>query len=412
MISRRGSEDITGRIKKIKEGADMSNDNEFVEPETKGQAEEIEEIPSFEDLPDMTEAAEAAEKYGVIEDERSSKTSVRMAFVGGGQAGSNVVDHCWKLGYRRCLAINTAAQDMSSLGMNKENQYVLEGFDGAGKNPKVGQQAFEKHYEDILRRFHKCLGKNVERIMICCGAGGGTGGGGAEILIAIAKDFFKEIGRPPVIGMLVTTPEKTEKGAVQKNAAILLNRLIERSNAKEISPLVVIDNGQIARFFPGESISNFYPKSNQIVCGIFDRFNTITAYASPIGHNVDGADYKELLAGGLMTYGQCRVDEIRSDTTLAEAIVKNMKNTLLCPEFDLKSATNATCLIVANEQQLGKITKDAVNKAIESLSRVFANPDVKIHLGIYKAAAKGVSICTAVSGLNTPVEKLATMRNN
>jgi hypothetical protein len=80
-------------------------------------------------------------------------------------------------------------------------------------------------------------------------------------------------------------------------------------------------------------------------------------------------------------------------------MVKNIKNTLLCPNLDLTSATNATCLIVASENQLNKITKDAVNKAIESLSRVFTNPDVKIHLGIYKAPSRGVNICTAVSGM-------------
>jgi cell division GTPase FtsZ len=312
---------------------------------------------------------------------------------------SNLVDHFWKLGYRRCLAINTAYQDMGSLTLDKNNQYVLEGFNGAGKNPKVGKEAFEKHYEDILRRFHKCLGKNVERIMLCIGAGGGSGTGGIETLISVAQAFFKEIDKPSVIGVIVTTPEKTEKGAVQKNAAIIVNRLNERVKAGEISPLIIVDNGQIARFFPGESIGNFYPKANQIVCGIFDRFNTITAYASPIGHNVDGADYKELLTGGLMTYGQCRVEEIKNDTTLAEAMVKNIKNTLLCPNLDLTSATNATCLIVANDVQLARITKDAVNKAIESLSRVFTNPDVKIHLGIYKAPSRGVSICTAVSGV-------------
>lgn len=417
-ISRKGSFEENGKISKRR--IIMSNDNQdfvdealeaFEEPTKESEAldEALDDMPEFEDLPDMESAAEEAEKYGVIEDDKKGKSSVRMAFVGMGQGGCNLADTFWSLGYRRVLAVNTAAQDMKSLKMNKANQYVLEGYNGAGKNPKVGYQATKEHYENILRRFHKCFGKNVEHIIVCAGGGGGSGSGGAELTVKIAHDFFKEIGVEGKVGVIITTPDKTEKGATQKNAAIVVERLIAKSQT-ELSPLVIVDNGQIGKFFPNESIANFYPKSNQIVCGIFDRFNVITAYGSPIGYNVDGADYKALLDGGIMTYGQCKIKEIKDDTTLAEAMVKNVKNTLLCPGFNLSTATNACCLIMASEQELGKITKDAVSKAIESLSRVFSSKDVKIHLGIYKAPHSGVSIVTAVSGLSAPVEKLEKMR--
>lgn len=404
-------------IEKNKKGSfymnDVTNNEDFIEDVLDAPVADdakIDEIPDFLDLPDMEEAAIEAEKYGVVEDEKKGKYSVRMAFIGAGQGGSNLVDYFWKLGYRRALAINTAAQDMKSLKMSKSNQYVMEGYDGAGKNPKVGMQAAKDNYENILRRFHKCFGKNVEHVMICAGGGGGTGTGSAEILIDIAKDYFKELGIDGKIGLVITTPDKTEKGAVQANAAIIIRKLIARVEGQDLSPLIIVDNGQIGKFFPNESIANFYPKSNQIVCGIFDRFNVITAYGSPIGYNVDGADYKALLDGGIMTYGQCKVKAIKDDTTLAEAMVKNVKNTLLCPGFDLTTATNACCLIMADETQLNAITKDAVNKAVESLSRVFANPQVKIHLGIYKAPTAGVSIVTAVSGLQEPKAKLDAMR--
>jgi cell division GTPase FtsZ len=307
--------------------------------------------------------------------------------------------------------MNTAAQDMKSLKMAKNNQLVLDGYNGAGKNPKVGYEAAKSNYENILRKMHECFGKKVEHIMVCVGGGGGTGTGSAEVLVDVAHDYFKEHGIDGKVGVMVTTPDKTEKGATQKNAAVVIDRLVSKVE-KKLSPLIIVDNGQIGKFFPNESIANFYPKSNQIVCGIFDRFNVITAYGSPIGYNVDGADYKALLDGGIMTYGQCKVKEIKSDTTLAEAMVKNVKNTLLCPGFDLTSATNACCLIMASEEELNKITKDAVNKAVESLSRVFSNRDVKIHLGLYKSPGKGVSIVTAVSGLTPPKDKLDQMKNS
>lgn len=425
VISRIGNHEINGKVTKQRrvimsedtkkeESVNDALDSGFVEdvPEVKEVEDIPDDMPDFLDLPDMQEAAEKAEKYGVIEDDKQGKCSVRMAFVGAGQGGSNLADHFWALGYRRVLVINTSSQDMKALKINKANQYVMEGYDGAGKNPKVGLDAAKKNYENILRRFHKCLGKNVEHIMLCIGSGGGTGTGSAEVLVNIAQDYFKELGIDGRIGLIVTTPDKTEKGAVQANASILIRNLIKRVDAKEISPLVIVDNEQIGKFFPNESIANFYPKSNQIVCGLFDRFNVITAYGSPIGYNVDGADYRELLAGGLMTYGQCKVKEIKDDTTLAEAMVKNVKNTLLCPGFDLATATNACCLIMADDEQLANITKDAVNKAVESLSRVFTNGNVKIHLGIYKAHHKGVSIVTAVSGVSEPKEKLDKMRKH
>lgn len=399
--------------KKDQDYVEEALDNDFAEPTQEDSLDDaFDDMPDFDDLPDMEEAAAAAEKYGVVEDEKKGKYSVKMAYVGAGQGGCNLADQFWQMGYRRVLAVNTAAQDMRSLKMSKKNQYVIEGYNGAGKNPKVGMEAATKNYENILRRFHQCFGKKVEHIMVCVGGGGGTGTGSAETLVSVAHDYFKEHGIDGKVGVVVTTPDKAEKGATQANASVIIRKLIAKVEKKELSPLVIVDNGQIGKFFPNESIANFYPKSNQIVCGLFDRFNVITAYGSPIGYNVDGADYKALLDGGVMTYGQCKIKEIKDDTTLAEAMVKNVKNTLLCPGFDLSSASNACCLIMASEEELNNITKDAVNKAVESLSRVFSRKDVKIHLGIYKAPTKGVSIVTAVSGLSEPKEKLDSMRKS
>lgn len=411
-VSRKGSHEINGSIKKITRRVEMENQDLIEEALESNFVQEssMDEIPEFDDMPDMAEAAAEAEKYGVIEDEKNGKYSVKMAFIGSGQAGCNIVNIFWELGYRRVMCLNTAAQDMKSLKVDKNNQYVLDGYNGAGKNPKVGREAAEKNYENILRKLHKCFGKNVEHIIVCASAAGGTGSGSAEILVKIAHDYLKEIGVDGKVGVIIASPDKTEKGAMQHNASVIIGDLIKLVDQKMITPMVIVDNGQISKFFPNESITNFYPKSNKIVCGIFDRFNVITAYGSPIGYNVDGADYKELLSGGIMTYGQCKVKEIVDDSTLSEAVSKNVQNTLLCPGFDLSTATNATCLIMAEESELNKITKDSVNKAVESLSRIFSKVDVKVHLGIYKAPVKGVSIYTAVSGLSEPKEKLQSMR--
>ena len=62
-----------------------------------------------------------------------------FAIVGVGQGGSRLAESFWNLGYRRVGVINTAQQDLSLIRVPEENKLLI-GEGGAGKNPEVADE--------------------------------------------------------------------------------------------------------------------------------------------------------------------------------------------------------------------------------------------------------------------------------
>ena len=98
-----------------------------------------------------------------------------FAIVGVGQGGSRLAESFWNLGYRRVGIINTAKQDLSLINVPEQNKLLI-GDGGAGKNPDAADEVFRTRYEDILDFLKKTFGAGYERVLVCAGAGGGTGG--------------------------------------------------------------------------------------------------------------------------------------------------------------------------------------------------------------------------------------------
>ena len=99
-----------------------------------------------------------------------------FAIVGVGQGGSRLAESFWNLGYRRVGVINTAKQDLSLINIPEENKLLI-GDGGAGKNPDAADEVFRTRYEDILDFLKRTFGTSYERVLVCAGAGGGSSGG-------------------------------------------------------------------------------------------------------------------------------------------------------------------------------------------------------------------------------------------
>ena len=93
-----------------------------------------------------------------------------FAIVGVGQGGSRLAESFWNLGYRRVGVINTAKQDLSLISVPEENKLLI-GDGGAGKNPDAADEVFRTRYEDILDFLKRTFGSGYERILVCAGAG-------------------------------------------------------------------------------------------------------------------------------------------------------------------------------------------------------------------------------------------------
>ena len=115
-----------------------------------------------------------------------------FAIVGVGQGGSRLAESFWNLGYRRVGVINTAQQDLSLIKIPEENKLLI-GDGGAGKNPDAADEVFRTRYEDILDFLKKTFGTGYERVLVCAGAGGGTGAGGVARVLEIShsKQSFR-----------------------------------------------------------------------------------------------------------------------------------------------------------------------------------------------------------------------------
>lgn len=128
-----------------------------------------------------------------IEDEFND-AAFDFAIVGVGQGGSRLAESFWNLGYRRVGIINTAQQDLSLIKIPEENKLLI-GEGGAGKNPEAADEVFRTRYEDILDFLKKTFGTSYERVLVCAGAGGGTGAGGVARVLDICHDLSQSLGK-------------------------------------------------------------------------------------------------------------------------------------------------------------------------------------------------------------------------
>ena len=125
---------------------------ETTEEATEGASFEAEAFTDDDlgvDIPDIPLPSEAPPETK-IEDKFAS--AYKFAIVGVGQGGSRLAETFWKLGYRRVAVINTAAQDLKSIKVPRENKLLVGGH-GAGKDRKVAENIFRENREDILDFF-------------------------------------------------------------------------------------------------------------------------------------------------------------------------------------------------------------------------------------------------------------------
>lgn len=130
------------------------------------------EIPDLP-LDELEAAAETEYEDKSVKDE--SGGSVVFGLLGAGQAGGRIVESFYRLGYKKCLAVNTAPHDLDGLEEIPEQQKILMSTGeagGAGKDMRKGETATDNHLQEIYERMQKVFG-DVDRVLVCAGAGGG-----------------------------------------------------------------------------------------------------------------------------------------------------------------------------------------------------------------------------------------------
>ena len=325
-----------------------------------------------------------------------------FAIVGVGQGGSRLAESFWNLGYRRVGVINTAQQDLSLIKMPEQNKLLI-GDGGAGKNPEAADEVFRTRYEDILDFLKTTFGSGYERVLVCAGAGGGTGAGGVARVLEICHDLNQSLGKETKdtdakVGCVLALPTRGEGIKVQDNSKKTVIKITELQKAGVVSPLIILDNEKIKQLYPKLSVNQFWSTANNSICSIFHLFNKISAQESAYT-TFDKADLDTIFSSGIIMFGATPVKDF-SETGISYAVRDNLRKNILAG-VDVSTGNVAACVIIGDKDSLDNIPQSSLAHGFEQLSRMMGSNST-VHRGIYAGAKKGMAVYTAIGGLQAP----------
>lgn len=336
--------------------------------------------------------------------------ALKFAFVGSGQCGSRLAEAFYKLGYHKCLVINTASQDLEYITVpTKIHIKPQDEIGGAGKDMKKAMAALDPNKELIYNKMMTLFGDDVDHIFICAGLGGGTGGGTVLGLVELAKKFMAYIGKSPdkQVGVIATLPthgEATTK-LIRQNANTVAKQLTTMADKNKISPVIVIDNQKIDKLYKSLPVKQFYPTINSSVAQLLHIFNFISLQPSQYTP-CDPTDLQSVLeAGGYMVLGVSAVNEF-AEESISDALRQNLTRTLLADDFDLSTAKAASVIVVGGESIFESIPglKSAIEYGFDTIANFTG--EAKLHRGIYADSSRqNLVVYTMIGGLAAPAKR-------
>ena len=354
------------------------------------------------------------EKQDDIVDE--SGGAVKFAYLCAGQAGGRIGFSFYELGYKKVIAVNTAQKDLNALALpdNQKIHMNVGNAEGAGKSPEVGENAAQKAQATIYDAMKNVFGQ-VDRIIVCAGLGGGTGTGSVLVLLDLARKYLASIGCPDPrthAGAIVTLPTSGEAASqtVDNNAVMAATRLAELAEAKELSPLIFVDNDKIQRVYPQLTVQQFWPVVNSTISALFHTFNVIPTQETNYT-TFDKADYSSLLSlGGCAIMGVTNVKNFQDETSISSALKNNLTKTLLADGFDLSSAKGAACIVVGGTKLFAEVPgmMNAIEYGFGALATLC--PASLTHRGVYETEKQKLSAYTLITGLTSPKDRINRIR--
>jgi len=294
------------------------------------------------------------EQYEIPEEEAQevkdeSGGALNIGIIGAGQCGGKIAESFYRLGYKKCIYINTTDQDINDIP-TKLVFRIPNKPGGAGKNMKEAEEAFITNKDELYNKFTSVIGK-VDHIFVCAGLGGGSGSGSISAVLDLAKKYMRYIGYDDPtkrVGAIVTLPTVGEVSSpiVAGNALTKGKELSELADKGQISPLIVIDNDKVRNLYKGLTVAQFYPTINNTIAQMFNVFNQIANLSSEFV-TFDATDYITVMqSGGHMVMGVTVVKEFQDKTAISTALKSNLTKTLLASDFDLSTAKTAAVIVV------------------------------------------------------------------
>ena len=304
----------------------------------------------------------------------------RIKVIGCGGAGNNTINRMTEVGIKgiETVAINTDAQDLLYTSADKK---VLIGRElthgnGAGSNPKIGEEAAKESEQDIKKAM-----EGADMVFITCGLGGGTGTGSAPFIAQVAS----KMGLLSVA--IVTLPFAMEGSHRFENAMIGLEKL-----EMSVNTLILIPNEKLLELAPHLPLQTAFKVADEILTNAVKGIAELVTKTGLV--NLDFADVKTIMReGGVALIG---VGESDSENRADESVQKALKNPLI--DVDISNATGALINISGGES----LTLDEARRIVETVGESL-DPKAKIIWGaqIYKDLDKTIRTMVIIIGVKS-----------
>ena len=302
----------------------------------------------------------------------------KIAVVGAGGQGSNLVNRLYNMGIKSAttIAMNT---DVKHLNMIKAHKKLLLGKEltkglGAGGFPEVGAKAADASREEIREAV-----RGYNMVFIGAGMGGGTGGGSAKIISDIAKE------EGALVVAFVTYPFSLERSRKQK-ADWGISEL-----TKSADTTIVIENDKVLRYAPNLPMDKAFELVDSIACNAVKGIADTIMMPSLI--NLDYADVRSVLGGG-----GAAVINVGSGSG-ADKVEHAIKNTVSHPllDIDITGAKRALVHVSGGEG----LTIEEATKIGQGVTESMAD-DANVIFGarLDGQASDTIKVMSIIAGVN------------
>ena len=306
--------------------------------------------------------------------------SLKLGFLGLGMGGSSIADECAavrmpvknNMNPYTAFLVNTNEVDLRKLPDRPNTvKYVLRGYErGAGRDIRIGEEAFLNHKEDISKRIRDFFADR-DFLFVVCGLGGGTGTGAViEAVRTVHANGFA--GR---FGLILTLPRDQEGYQLLDNAIQRL-QVIARA-MRGLGSIVLVDNQKLYNEYlrenPGGGVSEYLDHSNRYIAQTLHDLNVVTASYTPLaGYHFDGSELlKSFQTPGVLSFGKCSIDENAVDAdnqgTYMPKIKQAMEEGVLSDGYDFTETVRCAVSLIASPQGAKRIFTLGMVNEIEQL---------------------------------------------
>jgi cell division GTPase FtsZ len=324
---------------------------------------------------------------------------IKFGFIGCGQGGGKIADLFAQKGYK-VVAVNTSPVDLSALTMiPNEYRLCIGSRLGAGKDPRVGQEAIRADSEKVKKVIQEYFYHDVDFVFVVACLGGGTGTG----VVADIVELSRQVGI--TTGCLTTIPLGSESLEEHKNALKGLDILTDVSP----TPLYVIDNELLRIKFGNRQVMGFWPMANETIVNTLDEVNQIPNRPSSM-FVFDREDFFRLLntPGCFIPLRiELEIPESNDPTKLATLCRQEIVRILAENSFQGES-TRVAALLVCPENY--RVNAESVELLYQECQTLTNTPTLFRGLYIDKNLQRKMVLHLLLAGLEVPFGRLQEMR--